>query len=135
MPISKWHPPNASSARAAGPNLQQTRVAKRIAPTQAGAIKLAEQYGDQLVCVRYRHDPTGCHRYTTVELVVASSLVKPRLACRRPKLQIVALRLTNAENELHKLVRANGGVWDGKARLWYVSRTTTRALGLLDRIV
>ena len=113
-------------------NLQATRVAKRIAPSQPGAIKLAEQYGERLVCVRYRHDPTGRHRYTTVELVVARSLVKPRSERQqRPKkLQVVALRLGGTENELRKVVLAHGGVWNSKARLWY-SRphdcTSTRA--------
>ena len=118
-------------------DLQATHVAKRIAPTQPGAIKLAEQYGERLVCVRYRHDSTGRHRYTTVELVVARSLVKPRSE-RQPrpkKLQVVALRLGGAENELRKAVLAHGGVWNSKSGLWYLARTTAQALGLLKRIV
>ena len=46
------------------------RIAKKLAPTQAGAKRLAQQYGDSLVCVRYRVvDKRRC-RYTTVELVV-----------------------------------------------------------------
>jgi len=119
------------------PNLQATRIAKRIAPTQPGAIKLAEQYGERLVCVRYRHDPTGRYRYTTVELVVARSLVKPRSERQqRPKkLQVVALRLGGTENELRKVVLAHGGVWNSEARLWYLARTTAQALGLLNRVV
>ena len=127
---------NIPPARTAKPNLQATRVAKRIAPTQPGAIKLAEQYGEQLVCVRYRHDPTGRHRYTTVELVVARTLVKPRPKRQRPtKHQIVAIQLANAENDLRRLVHAHGGVWDGKARLWYLAHATAQALGLLSRVV
>ena len=119
------------------PNLQATRVAKRIAPTQPGAIKLAEQYGERLVCVRYRHDPTGRHRYTTVELVVARSLVKPRSERQQQpkKLQVVALRLGGTENALRKVVLAHGGVWNSKLRLWYLARTTAQALGLLSRVV
>lgn len=127
----------ASPALRLHSNLQATRVAKRIAPTQPGAVKLAEQYGDRLVCVRYRHDPTGHHRYTTVELVVARNLVKPRSE-RQPqpkKLQIVALRLRGTENELRKAVLAHGGVWNSEVRLWYLARTTAQALGLLDRVV
>jgi hypothetical protein len=118
-------------------NLQATRVAKRIAPTQPGAIKLAEQYGERLVCVRYRHDPTGRHRYTTVELVVARSLVKPRSERQQQpkKLQVVALRIGGTENELRKAVLAHGGVWNSKAQLWYLARTTAQALGLLSRVV
>jgi hypothetical protein len=133
---------NAITAKASPPlrshpNLQATRVAKRIAPTQPGAIKLAEQYGERLVCVRYRHDPTGRHRYTTVELVVASSLVKPRSErqLRPKKLQVVALRLGGTENALRKVLLAHGGVWNSEARLWYLARTTAQALGLLNRVV
>lgn len=127
---------NSPAARTSKPHLQATRVAKRIRPTQPGAIKLAEQYGERLVCVRYRHDATGRYRYTTVELVVARSLVKPRpKRQQQTKLQIVAIRLANAENDLHRLVHAHGGVWDGKARLWYLTHAATKALGLLNRVV
>ena len=51
--------------------LIKTRIVKRLAPDQAGAKKLARQYGNALVCVRYRQDPEQGLRYTTVELVVA----------------------------------------------------------------
>jgi hypothetical protein len=115
--------------------LPQTHVAKRIAPTQPGAIKLAEQYGDRLVCVRYRHDPTGRYRYTTVELVVSQSRIKPRAERKEARLKIVALRLGNAERDLHHLVRAHGAVWDGKAQLFYLRHTVAQALGLLNRAV
>jgi hypothetical protein len=127
---------NVPPARTARPNLQATRVAKRIAPTQPGAIRLAEQYGEKLVCVRYRHDPTGRYRYTTIELVVDKTLVKPRPnRQRQTTLQIVAIRLANEESDLHRLVRAHGGVWDGKARLWYLAHAAAKALGLLNRVV
>ena len=46
------------------------RIAKKLAPTQAGAKRLAQQYGDSLVCVRYRVVDRKNRRYTTVELVV-----------------------------------------------------------------
>jgi len=126
---------NNPRARTASPDLQATRVAKRMAPTQPGAVKLAEHYGERLVCVRYRHDPTGRHRYTTVELVVARSLVKPRSQRQPPTLQIVALRLVGEDYDLRDIVRDHGGVWDGKARVWYLARATARRLGLLNRVV
>jgi hypothetical protein len=123
------------SPRAAKPHPQPTHVVKRMAPTQPGAIKLAEQYGEQLVCVRYRHDPAGRYRYTTVELVVAHGPVKPRSVRRAPKIQIVALRLSHTEDDLRTLVRAHGAVCDRRTGLWYIPRTTARALGLLPRVV
>jgi hypothetical protein len=123
------------SPRAANPHAQPSRVVKRMAPTQPGAIKLAEQYGDRLVCVRYRHDPAGRYRYTTVELVVAHGPVRPRQIRGAPKIQIVALRLLHAEDDLRTLVLAHGAVCDRRTGLWYLPRTTARALGLLRRVV
>ncbi|HKX41878.1 MAG TPA: hypothetical protein VJO99_12025, partial [Burkholderiaceae bacterium] len=55
-----------------------THVVKRLSPTQAGALKLARRYGDALVCVRYRHDAAGRHRYTTVELIIDEAPIVPR---------------------------------------------------------
>ena len=46
------------------------RVSKEFLPGQPGTLKLSRKYGDTLICVRYRVDAEGLHRYTTVELVV-----------------------------------------------------------------
>lgn len=51
-------------------NLDSWRVAKKIKPSQRGAIKLARVHGSELLCVRYRENPEGTERLTTVELVV-----------------------------------------------------------------
>jgi hypothetical protein len=104
------------------------RVVKRLAATQPGAIKLARRYGGALVCVRYRHDPDGRHRYTTVELVVEKVLIVRR------KIEVVAVRLGTDETTLHAQARAHGAKWDSRARLWYMSRSAARKLGLLNRI-
>ena len=130
MPIMKR--PDTTAVNTRRP---PAHVVKRMAPTQPGAIKLAEQYGERLVCVRYRHDATGHHRYTTVELIVAQAPVKPRTAGSAAKLQIVALRIPYEEADLRELVRAHGALWDRKARLWYIPRATARALGLMQRVV
>ncbi len=44
---------------------------RKIKPSQPG--KLLAQYGEQLVCVRYRYDATSHKRIKTVEIVVAES--------------------------------------------------------------
>jgi len=108
---------------------ERARVVKRLAATQPGAIKLARRFGNALVCVRYRHDPDGRHRYTTVELVVE------KVAIVRRTIQVVAVRLGPDETKLHAQSRAHGARWDGKARLWYMSRGAAKKLGLLNRIV
>ena len=45
-------------------------IKKSLRPGQNGTKKLAAQYGDRLVCVRYREDSEHKRRITTVELIV-----------------------------------------------------------------
>jgi hypothetical protein len=54
------------------------RVTKKLSPASRGALKLARQFGDALVCVRHRSDDRGEYRYTTVELLVDKVRVQPR---------------------------------------------------------
>jgi hypothetical protein len=105
------------------------RVVKTLAPTDRGALGLARQYGDQLICVRYRADAMGKLRHTTVELLVQSSPIRPRTV------KIVGIKTESHERELHTLIRTAGGNWDAKARLWRLPRRVARILSLLDRIV
>jgi len=123
------------SARSSGQSGQPAHVVKRIAPTQPGAIKLARQFGDRLVCVRYRHDRSDTYRYTTVELIVDEAPIKMRSTRSPPKIQLVAVRIEPGEAELMRALRTHGAVWDGKARLWYVRRPVAKVLGLHKRIV
>ncbi len=46
------------------------RTRLKLRPGQRGTKKLLAQYGDQLVCVRYRYDEATHKRYKTVELIV-----------------------------------------------------------------
>ena len=41
-----------------------------VRPGQRGAKKFLSQYGDRLVCVRYRQDAQRQRRFKTVELIV-----------------------------------------------------------------
>lgn len=124
----------------AGPHLADCRtshVVKRMAPDQAGAMKLAARFGDRLVCVRYRHDAAKRRRYTTVELVVASAPIKgsaPNTA-RARKMQIVAIRLHIHERDLRVLLYESGATCAPDSGLWYVPKSIAKALGLLHRVV
>jgi hypothetical protein len=46
------------------------RTRLHLKPGQRGTKRLSEQYGEQLVCVRYRYDDATQKRYKTVELIV-----------------------------------------------------------------
>ena len=41
-----------------------------LAPGKRGTLGLVREYGDRLVCVRYRYDKVAGRRYKTVELIV-----------------------------------------------------------------
>jgi len=45
-------------------------ISKTLHPGDMGTKKLFNQYGDQLICVRYRIDSLKQKRLTTVELIV-----------------------------------------------------------------
>jgi len=50
-----------------------------LKPGQKGTKRLMEQYGDSLICVRYRFDEQRGIRYKTVELIVEEKpLLNPR---------------------------------------------------------
>lgn len=108
-----------------------TRVVKRLLPTQAGALKLARRYGRALVCVRYRYDATGGHRYTTVELIVDHAPIAPR---GRPT-DIVAVRIGSDQPMIRSRAYALGAKWDQPTGLWLMPRALAQRLRLTRRIV
>lgn len=110
-------------------SLSQLRVARRIAPNQAGAKRFALRYGDQLVCVRHRLNAAGTTRFTTVELLVETTPVVPAGT------RLVALRLGPGEKTTRSLLMACGAQWDKSKKVWFVARQVAQSLGLADRIV
>ena len=105
------------------------RVIKTLKPTDRGAIDLARQYGDSLICVRHRTDAKGKIRHTTVELLVGSEPIKPRAA------KMVYLQTKPQERSMHSVIKAAGGIWDGKLQLWRLPSRVATILNLRDRVV
>ncbi len=110
------------------PSPSSLRVTKKLSPESRGALKLARQFGDALVCVRHRMDDKGEFRYTTVELLVEKTSVSPRTD------QIVSVRIGPDERALQTAVRAAGATWDCNARVWRLPRRVAGILRLVDRI-
>lgn len=104
-------------------------MTKKLATTNRGAIKLAQQFGDSLVCVRHRIDAEARFRYTTVELLVEKAEMRPRQS------KIVNIRVNPSEYGLRTVVRAAGAVWDGKVGLWRIPKRVATVLHLTGRIV
>ena len=110
-------------------SISDFRVTKKMSTTARGAIKLARQYGDSLVCVRYRSDQDGTYRYTTVELLVDRSPI------RRTGDTIVSVKTEMFEAPLRSRLLARGAVWDPAMKLWRLPRRLAVELGLSDRII
>ncbi len=100
-------------------------VLKKLSPKTPGAKRYASQYGETLVCVRYREDPHGKRRLTTVELIVDE----------RPLPVPAGVRIAYGETELRHQVKAAGGIWDAERKLWRLPKTTIRKLKLEHRVV
>jgi len=109
--------------------LAKLRVVKKIAAGDRGAKTLTAQFGDKLVCIRHRLDPSGTKRITTVELVVTEKLI-----ARKPSPTVdIAVRVQ--ERDLQARLRAVGARWNPTEQVWRVRRATAVALGLKKRIV
>ena len=115
-------------------------VKKKLNPGARGTKRYVEEYGDRLVCVRYRHDGVRKKRLTTVEIIVAEADLT-RLYTEAAKAiyphhnQQVFVRIGYQETQLQKLVKQAGGQWQRERKLWRMRRHLAIELGLRDRIV
>jgi hypothetical protein len=124
-----WGMENISKPRVSGSAVSKMRVTKKLARTDRGAIKIAQQFGESVVCVRHRTDPEARHRYTTVELLVEAAEMQPR------QQKMVHIRVNPKEYGLQAAVRAAGGVWDHRVRLWRLPKRVATVLRLTARVV
>jgi hypothetical protein len=96
--------------------MHNTRIRSTLHPGQKGAKQLHAQYGDRLVCVRYRYDAQRKKRYKTVELIVAEGVWRPR---RSPApTRLVGVRVPVSDAALRRRVKSAGGRWDARRRVW-----------------
>jgi len=110
--------------------LRYLRVTKTLRPQQPGTLKLLRQYGNALLCVRYREDGRGRRRYTTVELVIDEGPVQRRY----PDRTIVQVRMPLGDNELRARAMKLGAWWDAPTRTWHMSMKLARSLGLQAQV-
>ncbi len=109
-------------------DLDRWRVAKKIKPSQRGAIKLARVHGKELLCVRYRESPDGTERLTTIELIVERAVIQKRDD------PVVSFKIKLEEVELRRLAQAKGAKYDGKNFMWKLTRSEVIRMGLKNRI-
>jgi hypothetical protein len=95
----------------------KTRV--NLKPGQKGTKRLVEQYGDALICVRYRYDEKKHKQYKTAEIIVSESEWTPPPA-KYPEGTLVSLKIGINENVLQNQVRSLGGRWNKEKQVWLV---------------
>ena len=129
--------PAGSSAHALpprrSPESSTARVRLRLKPGQKGTKRLLAQYGNRLICVRYRYDAQQKKRFKTVELLVAERDWEPSTPPVAPD-QIVELRVAFAEVAVRERVKQAGGTWNPERRVWQLRYDSVVALGLNRRI-
>lgn len=91
----------------------------KLKPGQGGTKKLMEQYGDALLCVRYRYDVERRKQLKTVEIVVSEKDWEPPPA-RYSDGTLVPLRIGMTEKALQNQAKALGGRWDREQRVWLI---------------
>jgi len=113
-------------------------------PGQKGTRKLVDEYGEQLVAVRYRYNENVNKRYKTIELIIDEKewqVIDPEGKMPDPeqfseiKASQVKIRIGWQEHELRDQIKSIGGIWSEKDHLWYVNDFAIRGIGLSDRIV
>lgn len=111
-----------------------TITRRKLKPGQAGTRKLLAEYGEKLVCVRYRYDAANKRRIKTIELAIEEKPWEPP-APKIPLRQIMRLRITYGEVVLRNLVKAAGGKWNPEKKVWEMPYHEVLRLGLVERIV
>jgi hypothetical protein len=109
-------------------------IRSTVHPGQRGAKKLLTQYGDRLVCVRYRSDEQRQKRFKTVELIVEEEGWTP-FKVSPPADVLVPLRIAPAEGTLRQQVKQCGGRGDPRRQVWAIRYAQAVALGLAERIL
>ncbi len=108
-------------------------VKTKLLPGENGTKGLLKQYGEQLVCVRYRYDKARSKRYKTVELIIDEKDWLPQTNI--PATRRVYFRIGYGETELRELVKQAGGYWNPDKKAWHLEYRTVIRLGLEKRII
>ena len=112
--------------------LKDMKTRKHLKPGQDGTKRLVEQYGDALICVRYRYDEQRGVQLKTVEIIVEEKPVGP---ARYHDEDTVRLVVSFTEKGLRERLKTAGGRWDPQEKVWLVRYGTIRGTELEDRIL
>ena len=107
-------------------------VKATLPPGANGTKALVREYGDQLVCVRYRYDKRTHKRYKTVEIIVEEKDWHP--AAGQPDKKVF-VQIGFGETELRDLLKQHGGDWNPDKKAWHLSYRKVVELGLEKRML
>lgn len=113
--------------------LKDMKTRKHLKPGQMGTKRLVAQYGDALLCVRYRYDEKRGVQMKTVEIVVEEKATRPVVRFRDGDL--VKLIVAFTETGLRDRLKAVGGRWDPQEKLWIVRYGAISGTDLEGRIL
>jgi len=108
-------------------------VKSKLRPGENGTKTLLKQYGEQLVCVRYRYDKHRRERYKTVELIIDEKDWIPDTLV--PADSRVYFKIGYGEMELREQVKLAGGYWNPDKKAWHLECRKVIELGLEQRII
>jgi len=108
-------------------------VKRTLRPGEGGTRALLKEYGDQLVCVRYRYDKHRHKCYKTVELVIDEKDWIPGVII--PVDRRVHIRIGYGERELRERVKQAGGFWENERKAWFLRFREVCELGLERRVI
>jgi hypothetical protein len=110
------------------------KIKRILQPDQPGTKKLVERYGDNLLCVRYRYDNEKMTMFKTIEIIIDRRPWQPGL--KEPhKNKLVNLHIAYNDMSARKQVKAAGGIWDPKRKIWQLVYEKVLELGMENRIV
>jgi len=110
--------------------LKNLKTYKHLKPGQSGTKRLAEKYGDALICVRYRYDETRGIKMKTIEIVIEEKPAPFRFTDG----DIAPVKVAFEETDLRDKLRAMRGRWDPVEKLWFVPYRLIRGTELEKRI-
>ncbi len=91
----------------------------KLLPGQKGTKSLIAEYGDALLCVRYRYDELSRTRLKTVELIIER---KPWTPTPRRYMDstLVPVRIGFRDKASRDQAKSAQGKWDPEAKAWYI---------------
>lgn len=107
----------------------------KLKPGQKGTKALVQEYGDALVCVRYRYDEATRTRLKTVELIVEKKELPPHAGRVTTEGKLMPVQIAYEDTELRILAKKLGGIWDPDVKLWYFPLAQIKGTELEKHIV